>query len=44
MTDDRLTSPLGDRREQSVPCRRCRQPTWAFQRLCEDCDEEAENG
>ncbi len=41
--DDRLTSPLGDRREQYVPCSVCRTPTWNINGECNGC-READNG
>ena len=37
MQPDRNVSPLGDRRENAVPCHLCRRPTWAIDGVCEDC-------
>ena len=35
--DSRMVSPLGDRRERSVPCADCRTSTWALDGLCARC-------
>lgn len=39
MSGDRYTSPLGDRRERAVRCRRCSSSTWALDGLCDPCAE-----
>jgi hypothetical protein len=33
----RNVTPLGDRREQTVRCDACDEPTWAIDRLCGAC-------
>ena len=38
-TPDPLTSPAGDRRENSVPCRSCHRQTWAIDRRCSVCGQ-----
>ena len=35
----RMTSPLGDHRERSVPCIDCRRPTWTIEPRCDACHE-----
>jgi hypothetical protein len=35
----RLLSPLGDRRQRSVPCRCCGCPTLAIDAVCDRCDD-----
>lgn len=34
---DRYVSPAGDRRERTVPCDVCREPTGALDRVCDLC-------
>lgn len=35
--NDLKRTPLGDQRERSVPCQRCRQSTWNLVPVCDDC-------
>ena len=37
----RYVTPLGDRREVSVPCWACRRPTFALDATCDPCDAAA---
>ena len=39
---DRYCSPLGDRRERSVPCSICRRPTFALDAMCDVCQDKAQ--
>jgi hypothetical protein len=42
MNDDLTRSPLGDRRENPVPCQRCRKNTINFIPICNACIKQAE--